>query len=543
MPPSPPSYDELLAEVERLRLHHTWVDEDDFHAVFRAAPDMLLLLTPDFRIVESSDARLTATMTTREGTNGRPLFEVFPDNPDNVEAGKDNLKASLRRVLATKEPHEMGLQRYDLMQPDGTFEVRYWKPLNAPVLGPDGEVRYILHRVEDVTDEVLTLDERTRELTAQRDLTWRIIDNAPIGIAFYDQCLVIRYFNRTLARLLGIRAEDVIDKFVGEAFPNLSEDDLERHYGQVLRDGVTYEEKGFALTHRDEHGAERTTYWDFKNLPVRDRNGQIIEIFGMAIEVSERIRNEQLQRERIDTLEQVDRYKDQFLSILSHELRTPINAIMGFGSVVADGLAGALTPDQKRYIGKIMDSSDSLLGLVNDLLDMSRVQAGKFSLDLQTTDLAAVIRNAVAAMFSEAIQKGHSLNNYVPAALPALKADPHRIGQVVSNLVDNAIKYTPDGGTITVRACEHGGMLRVEVCDTGIGIAPEQRSLIFLPFTQVDMSNTRATGGVGLGLSIVKSLVEAHGGEVGVDSEGPNEGSTFWFTLPLLPAEITPLDV
>jgi PAS domain S-box-containing protein len=532
MEPRTHSYDELAAEVERLQREPARPD-DDFHAVFRASPDILLLLTPDFRIVESSDMRLKATMSTREGTNGRPLFEVFPDNPDNVHAGKDNLDASLRRVLATKRPDEMALQRYDLMRPDGTFEVRYWRPLNAPVLGPDGEVRYILHRVEDATEEVLTLAERTRELKDQRDLTWRIIDNAPIGIAFYDKNLVIRYFNQTLATLLGIRATDVVDKYVGDAFPHLDAEQIERHYGQVLRNGQPYEEKGFALVHRDDLGVERTTYWDFKNLPVRDRDGRIIEIFGMAIEVSERIRNEQLQRERIETLEQVDRYKDQFLSILSHELRTPINAIMGFGSVLEDGLAGTLSPMQKQYMRKIMDSSDALLGLVNDLLDMSRVQAGKFSLDLQTVDIAAVIRNAVATMFSEAIQKGHSLNNFVPAALPALKADPHRVGQVVSNLVANAIKYTPDGGTITVRACEQGDMLRVEVCDTGIGIPPDQQSLIFQPFTQVDMSNTRATGGVGLGLSIVKGLVEAHGGQVGVESEGPNEGSTFWFTLPL----------
>jgi PAS domain S-box-containing protein len=514
--------------------HSPLKDIADYRDVFRASPGILLLLTPDFLMVDASDARLKATGTRREDIVGQPLFDVFPDNPDNEEAvGRKNLETSLNIVLETKQPHRMALQRYDLVLPDGGFEERYWRPLNAPLLGPDGEVRYILHSVEDATDDVRALQASKRELEVQRGLTWRIIDNAPIGMAFLDQNLIIRYFNQTFARLLGVKVEDVLDHYVSAACSKHDLKEVEEIYLPVVRHGAVHVETEVEYRLKDENGIERTTYWDFKRVPVREPDGRISGAFVTAIDVSDRIRNERLQRERIETLEQVDRYKDQFLGILSHELRTPINGIMGFASVLADGLAGELNAQQHRYLGKILDSSDTLLGLVNDLLDMSRVQAGKFALSLQTVEIAPVIRNALALLVPEAIQKGHSLINLVPTALPSLRADPVRVSQMVSNLVSNAIKFTPEGGTITVKACVDEKVLRVEVTDTGIGVAPEHHADIFQAFTQVDMSSTRTRGGVGLGLPIVKGLAEAHGGQVGVESAGEGKGSTFWFTLPL----------
>ncbi|MFN3432530.1 MAG: sensor histidine kinase, partial [Candidatus Sericytochromatia bacterium] len=222
----------------------------------------------------------------------------------------------------------------------------------------------------------------------------------------------------------------------------------------------------------------------------------------------------------------------EFLSILSHELRTPINAIMGFGSVLDDEIAGPLNETQHAFTGKILSSADALLALIEDLLVVSRVQAGKFSVALQPTAFSVLATDALVTQSPGAAKKGLTLANEVPDGLPLLEADPLRLTQVINNLVANAIKFTPPGGRVTVRAGLSEGALRCEVTDTGIGIAIADQPKLFQRFTQLDMSNTRAASGAGLGLSIVKAIVEAHGGAVGVESQ-PGAGSTFWFTLPL----------
>ncbi|MNX27716.1 Non-motile and phage-resistance protein [compost metagenome] len=244
---------------------------------------------------------------------------------------------------------------------------------------------------------------------------------------------------------------------------------------------------------------------------------------------------EHLEREKIEALQQADILKDQFISILSHELRTPINSITGFGSILDDEVVGPLTEKQHEYLRKILSGADTLLGLVNDLLDLSRIQAGRFHLSPQPFDFALVAADALSSLQALAEPKHMHLLNEVPQGLPPLVGDAQRIRQVLLNLVNNAIKFTPDEGTIRVRACLDGAVLRCEVQDTGIGIATEDIPKLFKPFSQVDMSSTRPAGGTGLGLMISKSLVEAHGGQIGVESQ-PGAGSTFWFTLPLDPA-------
>jgi signal transduction histidine kinase len=253
-------------------------------------------------------------------------------------------------------------------------------------------------------------------------------------------------------------------------------------------------------------------------------------IYAIARDVTEQAR---LQKERLEALEQSDRLKDQFLSILSHELRTPINAIMGFGSVLDDEVAGPMTPRQRAYTGKILGSADALLALIEDLLIVSRVQAGKFSISPQRTRFEDLVADALETQEPAARKKAISLvADPVPSELPALTADPMRVVQVLNNLLGNAIKFTPEGGRVSVRTSAEAGFLRCEVADTGVGIAAADQPKLFQRFSQLDMSNTRSAGGAGLGLSIVKAIVNAHGGEVGIHSE-PGEGATFWFTLPL----------
>jgi PAS domain S-box-containing protein len=264
------------------------------------------------------------------------------------------------------------------------------------------------------------------------------------------------------------------------------------------------------------------------------RLGTILDITERHLLEAERADN---QEARIETLQRADQLKDQFLSILSHELRTPLNAIQGFGSVLEDELAGPLSPLQHAYLTKMLAGSDLLLALVSDLLDMSRIQAGKFTIAFEPVRFAAVASSVADSLASLASQKRLGLALDIAPDLPPLTADAQRVGQVLTNLISNAIKFTPEGGQIHVTARQERDHVLCEVVDTGEGIRPDDLPRLFQRFTQLDMSTTRQKGGTGLGLSICKAIVEAHGGHIGVRSE-LGKGSTFWFTLPFSPPNV-----
>jgi signal transduction histidine kinase len=178
-----------------------------------------------------------------------------------------------------------------------------------------------------------------------------------------------------------------------------------------------------------------------------------------------------------------------------------------------------------------------LTRLVSDLLDMSQIQAGAFSLDPQPLELMTLVAEVLEGIAPLATSKRLALHTALPAEQPAVLADHRRVGQVLLNLLSNAVKFTPEGGRVDLRmAIVEGGALRCEVTDTGPGIPPEAMSRLFQRFSQLDMKSTRRAGGAGLGLSIAKGIVEAHGGQIGVESE-PGVGSTFWFTLPAIDAD------
>jgi PAS domain S-box-containing protein len=241
-------------------------------------------------------------------------------------------------------------------------------------------------------------------------------------------------------------------------------------------------------------------------------------------------RAHQLKR-ALDQLVQADRYKDEFLDVMSHELRTPLNFIMGFASLMEDELPGPLNAEQHSYMGKILNGADRMLYLINHLLDFARLRAGRLELDPQPTPYEPLILEVVDTMRPAAADRGIRVEAIVDVpGLPVV--DGPRIIQVVANLVSNAIKFTPKDGQVTVRAFVRDGELITEVTDTGPGVAETDQERIFEGFQQADMGRTRSAGGTGIGLTLSRSLVEAHGGKIGVDSV-PGQGSTFWFALPL----------
>ena len=235
-------------------------------------------------------------------------------------------------------------------------------------------------------------------------------------------------------------------------------------------------------------------------------------------------RSAELARER-----ELSAQKSQFVNSVSHELRTPLTAIFGYAELLEDEVAGSLTPEQATFVARLEDGARQLRRLVDDLLDAARLDAGTFRLQLERADPALRIRDVLADLAPAIAAAGLVTSIAVPVGEGELALDPQRIGQVVANLVGNALKFTPPGGTISVCLRWEPTCARCEVQDTGPGIAPEDLPLLFKRFSQ--LAAGKARGGTGLGLSISKGIIEAHGGEIGVESQ-PGQGSTFWFTLP-----------
>ncbi len=226
----------------------------------------------------------------------------------------------------------------------------------------------------------------------------------------------------------------------------------------------------------------------------------------------------------------LDRLKNQFVSAITHDLRIPLSVIVGYAELLEEGLGGALTPQQLEYLGQIERGAKRLERLVNDLLDFARMEAGTFKLQLEPTEFGATVQEMVDSFKPQADGARVALTAIVPHAPLDVRIDPQRIEQVLGNLIGNALKFTPEGGAIEVRASFDGDELRCEVEDTGEGIEAADLPKLFLRFSQL-AAGAQKKRGTGLGLSISKGIVEAHGGRIGVRSE-PGKGSVFWFTLP-----------
>ncbi|HEY9720957.1 MAG TPA: ATP-binding protein [Oscillatoriaceae cyanobacterium] len=237
-----------------------------------------------------------------------------------------------------------------------------------------------------------------------------------------------------------------------------------------------------------------------------------------------------------EKLAETDRLKAAFVASISHELRTPLNVVLGFGSLLADEAFGELNPQQCEACEKIMESSERLAGLINDLLDISSLQARLLEMHFGRVDVPALLQAAVEDIRPLAERKQQEVSLEVSRGLPELVADPDRLWQALKHLLDNAVKFTPPGGRIGVRAAyaKESSAIAVEVWDTGIGIPEAAMHKLFERFYQVDSSNTRLYGGTGIGLALVKELVERHGGTVTVESV-VGRGSVFRLLLPLSP--------
>jgi signal transduction histidine kinase len=237
-------------------------------------------------------------------------------------------------------------------------------------------------------------------------------------------------------------------------------------------------------------------------------------------------------------LEIASQHKSEFLANMSHELRTPLNAIIGFSEVLSERMFGEINDKQAEYLADILESGRHLLSLINDILDLSKIEVGRMELEPTDFDLPSAIENTLILVRERAQRRAITLQRTVDERLGTIRADERKVKQVLLNLLSNALKFTPEGGRIDVRARVEDGVAEISVTDTGVGIAPEDQEAVFEEFRQVGLAAKKIEG-TGLGLAISRKFIELHGGAIRVKSR-IGSGSTFTFTLPLTIAENRP---
>jgi PAS domain S-box-containing protein len=362
-----------------------------------------------------------------------------------------------------------------------------------------------------------------------------IIENLPETVFVKDaDDLTYVLFNRAGQKLLGVSEDALVGKNDYDFFPPDQAEEFIRQDREVLGGREIVETLDEPIDTR-YLGTRRL---HTKKIPILDGDGHPKYLLGIAHDVTElRQQAEELARAR-DAAEAASRAKSEFLANMSHELRTPLNAIIGFAEVLKDRLRGPLNPKQARDVDHVLDSGRHLLRVINDILDLSRVEAGRCDLDLVELDVQDVLGGAVAIVAPLAEKKNTTIDIEAFEQSLYVQADELRLRQILFNLLSNAVKFSSEGGKVAVWAdADERGQVTVSVRDDGVGITETDQSRIFDAFEQVDASHARRQQGTGLGLALTRRLVELHGGRIWLESQ-LGVGSVFHFTLQAAAARI-----
>ncbi len=515
------SNDSLHAEMERRDR-----SERNFRRLIDAAPDAILVIDSDGRILEANDEAARMFGYSRDDLLGHDVEMIVPDR---FRAAPRATGPRYGEAPATRTiDGELAGKRAD----GSEFPVE----IRISPLETQGN-RSVVGIVRDVTERsranqlqqqlVHDLGERVKELTALH-ATGRLLNEPGSPAQLLDRIVRLlpaawQYPAITGARIAVGDIDARTDRFVLTAWVQRAEFQTSDGRSGVIE--VAYREAR-------PHAVEGPFLAEERNL-IESLAGMLRAYFERVQAEEDRVNLARAEAGRLQAQE-ANAAKDQFLATLSHELRSPLNVMIGWIQMLR---SGQISPDAAARGFDVLERSVRLQAkLIEDLLDVSRIIAGKLRVEKRRVDLAAVAGAAIDAALPAARAKHVALSAAIAPSL-FMQADPQRLQQVVSNLLTNALKFTPEQGTIDVRVARIDGRAEIVIRDSGIGIAPDLLPRMFDRFQQGDSSTTRTHGGLGLGLSIVKHLVEQHGGTIAAWSAGPGCGSTFTVTLPLLTGE------
>ena len=493
-----------ITERKRAEVH--------YRDLYENAPDMMAvvdLVSGD--ILECNQTLADVIGRSKEEIVGNSFLELY---------ASESIDTAQQTSQSFVETGEVIRQERTLRRADGsTIDVLLQA---TPMRDATGKIVASRSTWRDVTKQ----KEAERALASQEALYRTLIEAAPqiIWVADADGQVALlnkawhEFSGRTDAESLGTRWAEALHP---EDLP-----DVLAKWERAYNHGETYSGE---CRFQAKDGSYET--FIFIGTPVRDDSGKIINWVGINTNIADRVQAEIALQEAKDAAEYANRAKSEFLATMSHELRTPLNAIIGFSEILRDEILGAINDEQKELILDVHTSGNHLLSMINDILDLSKIEAGKMDLQLETfsvkeavTEVNTIV-NALANR--KQIQLSLELNQDV-----WIEADKIKFKQILYNLLSNAVKFTDERGKITTKFEVSGSALLGSVTDTGVGISAQDRAKLFQPFTQLDASSTRAHSGTGLGLALTNRLIQLHGGKIWVDS-AIDEGSTFSFTFPL----------
>jgi PAS domain S-box-containing protein len=492
---------------------------------------------PPGRIIETNPALEKITGYSRD--------ELLAMNMEDLYAHPEERQAFMQKLASAKRTvtRELRWKRKDggrIVVLDTVIAVR----------DSSGQILHFDAIIEDITER-----RRAEEALRESEERYRtLVENATDAIYMVDAHENILSVNQTTARFLGKRPEKLIGKKVSDIFPP----EIAARFTEEFR--LTFR-TGQSIMACDRLDAGWTELWVSTSLnPIRNSSGEVVAIMGVTRDITEQKR---LERELQETNEQLDaqneelqvqseelmaqqqelmestqeaaranQLKSEFLANMSHELRTPLNAIIGFSQLLRDETPGKLNQEQKQCLDDVLESSQHLLNLINEVLDLSKIESGRAELKLENVDLKELITPLTRVMRPILGQKKQELEVEIEAGLPQIRVDKTKMGQVLRNLLANSSKFTPEGGKLWITAARADDWLHLSVIDNGAGIKKEDLERIFEPFCQLDYTPGNGKGGTGLGLAVVKEIVERHGGQIRVESEY-GRGSRFTISLPL----------
>ena len=474
----------------------------------------------------------------REEVIGKCAFDLFPFLK---ETGEDKcFRAALRGETATSENRSYAVPATGRQ---GLFEGEY-----SPLFDADNNIVGGIAVIHDIT-------ERKRAEEAAQEAHERLlfhVENSPLAVIEWDSDFRVSRWSASAERLFGWKAEEVIGKHVSE-WHFVFDEDADAVAEVTYRQRVGAERLG-VQHNRNYTRSGSILYCEWYNSVLHDERGQLVSVLSLVLDVTGR---KQAEEERVALLtrerdlrkhaEEADRLKDEFLATLSHELRTPLTSILGWATLVRTGELDR-TDNLDRALEIIERNARSQARLIDDLLDVSRIITGNLQLDLHPINLAPIVETAIDALRPAADAKRISIVTALEPQGCLVSGDSNRLRQVIWNLLMNSIKFTRRGGRVNLRldcfparrpsvspspSSALRSFVRLAVSDNGDGITPEFLPYVFHRFRQEEGSISRKAGGLGLGLAVVRHLVELHGGSVSAESPGPGKGSTFTVDFPL----------